>query len=126
MEQEFALFKKSYPDMHFTEVRPSIQSDGSIKFPTRREYVTAWRQVVRQSLSKYYFGVYYTGMAQEGTGNWVVMPDKQNPEEESKYEGDEVSLITLTDVFQLTEEEGYNNGYIWMSIDCPFGGNWII
>ena len=45
--------------------------------------------MVRLSIQKYYFGVYYTGMAQEGTGNWVVLPD-----DESEKEVD-VALITL-------------------------------
>ena len=63
MEQEFECFKKAYPDMSFTEVRPTLEPDGTIKFPTRKAYMQAWRDVVRLSIQKYYFGVYYTGMA---------------------------------------------------------------
>lgn len=29
-------------------------------------------------------------------------------------------------LFDLTANAGYLNGLIWMSIDCPFGGNWIL
>lgn len=75
MEQEFALFKQSYTDMSFVEVRPTIDANGEIQYPTKRDYINAWKVVVENSSHRRYFGVYYTGMSQVGTGNWVVLPD---------------------------------------------------
>ena len=59
-------------------------------------------------------------MAQVGTGNWVVLPDDVNKRDT------QVELITLSMLFELTANVGYTDGLIWMSIDCPFGGNWIL
>ena len=59
-------------------------------------------------------------MSQVGTGNWVVLPD--NEDERSSR----VDFISLSMVFGLTASQGYSQGLIWMSLDCPFGGNWIL
>lgn len=120
MEQEFALFKQSYADMSFVEVRPKINENGEIEYPTKRDYIAAWRHVVENSKQRNYFGVYYSGMSQVGTGNWVVLPDNPNTK------GSRVELITLTMLFKFTQMLEYKKGFIWMSIDCPFGGNWIL
>ena len=61
--------------MSFVEVRPTISADGEMVFPRKRDYINAWKTVVEASTQRRYFGVYYTGMAQVGTGNWVVLPD---------------------------------------------------
>ena len=78
MEQEFNLFKQSYGDMSFIEVRPTIGSNGEINFPRKKDYMNAWKLTVEYSTARHYFGVYFTGMSQVGTGNWVVLPDNQN------------------------------------------------
>ena len=49
--------------MSFVEVRPKINQDGSITFPTIKDYLTAWMNVTRGSGERRYFGVYYTGMS---------------------------------------------------------------
>ena len=119
MEQEFALFRQSYVDMQFVEVRPVIKENGDIHYPTKRDYIKAWEQVVNNSATRRYFGAYYSGMSQVGTGNWVVLPD--SPQNQGRVE-----LITLTMLFRFTQSLKYDRGFIWMSIDCPFGGNWIL
>ena len=106
--------------MSFVEVRPSIGINGELIFPRKKDYIKAWRTVTEASIPRRYFGVYYTGMAEVGTGNWVVLPDNV------ALTNQVVSHINLTMLFRLTESLGYSNGYIWMSLDCPFGGNWII
>ena len=100
MEQEFALFKAAYTDMSFVEVRPIISEDGSMHFPRKKDYMNAWKLVTEHSIQRRYFGVYYTGMAQVGTGNWVVLPD--NPA------ATHVDYITLTMLFRYTRSLGYN------------------
>ena len=107
--------------MSFVEVRPRIGPNGEMIFPRKRDYINAWKMVVESSNQRRYFGVYYTGMAQVGTGNWVVLPDnpKQGPAQQ-------VDFITMTMLFRFTESLGYQQGFIWMSLDCPFGGNWIL
>jgi len=114
------MFKAAYTDMSFVEVRPTVGENGELKFPRKKDYISAWKSVTEASIPKRYFGVYYTGMSEVGTGNWVVLPD--NPAQSSNH----VSTINLTMLFRLTESLGYANGYIWMSLDCPFGGNWIL
>ena len=104
--------------MSFIEVRPTIGSNGEINFPRKKDYLTAWKLTVDNSTARRYFGVYFTGMSQVGTGNWVVLPDNQN--------ASHVELITLTMLFKYTQNLGYKHGLIWMSIDCAFGGNWIL
>ena len=107
--------------MIFVEVAPKIDpSTGEIIFPTKRDYLNAWKHVTKNSINKRYFGVYYTGMAQVGTGNWVVLPDK------AADRNTHVEYIDLRMVFDLTASLGYKSGLIWMSLDCPFGGNWIL
>ena len=61
--------------MSFVEVKPTISESGEITFPSKRDYINAWRSVTEASVTKRYFGVYYSGMSQVGTGNWVVLPD---------------------------------------------------
>ena len=61
--------------MSFIEVRPTIGENGEMIFPRKRDYIKAWKATVEESKQRRYFGVYYTGMAQVGTGNWVVLPD---------------------------------------------------
>ena len=74
--------------------------------------------MVNNSNQRRYFGVYYTGMSQVGTGNWAVLPDDPD--------ANHVEFISMTTLFDLTREVNYNHGFIWMSLDCPFGGNWIL
>ena len=32
----------------------------------------------------------------------------------------------MLELFNLTRSLGYSSGFIWISLDCPFGGNWIL
>ena len=59
----------------------------------------AWKTVVQNSGQRRYFGVYFTGMAQVGTGNWAVLPDSPS--------ATHLELITLEMLFQYTRECGY-------------------
>ena len=104
--------------MSFIEVRPTIGVNGEMHFPRKKDYISAWKTCVDNSKARRYFGVYYSGMSQVGTGNWVVLPDNPN--------ATHVELITLTMLFQYTRSLGYMQGLVWMSLDCPFGGNWIL
>ena len=110
--------------MSFVEVKPTISETGEITFPSKRDYINAWRSVTEASITKRYFGVYYSGMSQVGTGNWVVLPDSNKSVAAATPQ--HVDFITLTMLFRLTASLGYKSGYIWMSLDCPFGGNWIL
>lgn len=69
------MFKAAYTDMSFVEVRPTIGENGELKFPRKKDYISAWKSVTEASIPRRYFGVYYTGMSEVGTGNWVVLPD---------------------------------------------------
>ena len=87
--------------MSFVEVRPTIQANGDMVFPKKRDYINAWKTVVENSIQKRYFGVYYSGMSQVGTGNWAVLPD--NPAQGATH----VDFITMTMLFRLTRSVGY-------------------
>ena len=56
-----------------------------------------------------YFGCYYSGMTEIGTGNWVTIADNSN---------DEFEFISQKDLFNAAVEVNYN-GYVWFSLDCP-------
>ena len=76
MEAEFSVFKKAYPTMTFVECKPEIDKEtGELKFPTHSDYMKTYSKVVETSFMRAYFGCYYSGMTEIGTGNWVVLPD---------------------------------------------------
>ena len=73
-----------------------------------------------------YFGCYYTGMTEIGTGNWVSLPDTYNNGKNHKNKlNDEVVFISQQNLFQKAKEANYY-GFVWFSLDCPQGGNWIL
>ena len=57
-----------------------------------------------------YFGCYYSGMTELGTGNWAVVGDGEDSEQ--------VSFISQEDLCKAAVEVNYN-GYVWFSLDCP-------
>ena len=71
-------------------MKPSIRADGTVSYPRKKDYLAAWQQVTQDSLYKRYFGVYYSGISEVGTGNWVVLPDDDDKA------ASRVELITLT------------------------------
>ena len=70
-EREFELFEKCYPQMSFTRVVPIKQKDGSIKYPTKEDFLKAVNKVATTSQNTQYFSVYFTGCALVENGHWV-------------------------------------------------------
>ena len=67
--------------MTFVELRPRICNEtGKLFFPTRDEFIKTYKEVLQTSMMRRYFGVYYSGMTELGTGNWVVVADDENSE----------------------------------------------
>ena len=78
MQMEFAVFKHSYPNMTFIECAPRLTDDGkSVQYPTKEEYLKKIKEVISISHSRKYFGLYYSGVTDVETANWVVFKDGQ-------------------------------------------------
>lgn len=77
------VFKHSYPTMTFVECAPTLTSDGEgVKYPTKQDYINKIREVINISHGRQYFGLYYTGVTDVHSGNWVVLND--SPKKQSK------------------------------------------
>ena len=97
--------------MSFVELRPRICEETSkLIFPTRDEYIKTYKEVLQTSMMRRYFGCYYSGMTELGTGNWAVVADDENSEQ--------VAFISLEDLCKAAQEVDYN-GYVWFSLDSP-------
>ena len=128
MEKEFEFFKKAYPTMTFVECKPSIDKEtGKLNFPTHSDYIKTYTNVVQTSFMRRYFGCYYSGMTELGTGNWVTLPDSYKIEANNALcqPSDEVAFISQNVLGKIACEVGYC-GYVWFSLDCPQGGNWVL
>ena len=114
--------------MTFVECKPTInQQTGELHFPTHNDYIKTYTGVVQTSFQRRYFGCYYTGMTEIGTGNWVTLPDKYKIEKDNELcePSDEVEFISQNDLGKIAIDSGYY-GYVWFSLDCPQGGNWVL
>ncbi len=105
MEKEFTLIREAYTVMHFLEVRPTIDADGNINYPRKSDYIQAWINIVEDAIAIGYlnFGVYYSGMSEVQTGNWVLLPDNYQPGSSSNS----VSFVNLTLLLNLTYSLGF-------------------
>ena len=66
-------------------------------------------------------------MTELGTGNWVTLPDKYQIEKNNALcePSDEVEFISQNGLGKMALDAGYY-GYVWFSLDCPQGGNWVL
>jgi hypothetical protein len=77
MIEEFDCFKSAYPAMNFIEVKPKLVDHPSliachITWPTKKDYLMAVSEAIKQSKHSMYFGLYYSGSTMVDTGDWAV------------------------------------------------------
>ena len=77
--------------------------------------------------------IQYSGMTELGTGNWVVLPDdydKLMKSEEEVPESALVDTISINELLDSIKHLKYNANTshfnMWMGLDCPFAGAWVI
>ena len=65
--------------MTFVECAPTLTPDGNaVNYPTKQDYLDKINEVIGLSHSRSYIGLYYSGVTDVDTGNWVVLNDKHN------------------------------------------------
>jgi hypothetical protein len=93
IEQDFKMFKESYPTMSFTEVRPRIDKQtNKIVYPSREDYLRALREMIEKSIPNRYFGMYYSGMTHAHSGNWAVLQKRTYKHQLAEGVGEEEEI----------------------------------
>ena len=113
IEEEFQIVKNAYPEYDITELKPSYCSEtNKITYPKLVDYLNKISEKLADTKHGM-LGIFYTGAAQLGTGSWVVPDDKG------------ICVFSMQNLFEFMRELKWT-GQLWMHIDCPHAGYWVL